>query len=130
MTGKVERTLFSQITTYDRRPHAPRLIIVAGWFGFIEGMMNRTALAIICLLIVPHGVEARATGREEVLRPPLIREIDNRSTRMHESPNCALGRQGRSRSRNKGSSPIVGVDAFGLQIGRAAEFNATHCRSR
>jgi hypothetical protein len=106
------------------------LIIVAGWFGFIEGMMNRTALAIICLLIVPHGVEARATGREEVLRPRLVCEIDNRSTRMHESPNCALSRQSRSGSCNKGSTPIGGVDAFGLQIGGAAEFNATHCGSR
>ena len=74
--------------------------------------MNRTALAIFFLLIVPHGVEARATGREEVLRPPLVCEIDNRSTKMHKSPSCALSRQSRSGSRNKGSPPLGGVDAF------------------
>jgi hypothetical protein len=88
--------------------------------------MNRTALAVVFLLIVPHGVDARATGREEVLRLPSAREIDSRTIDMRECPNCALSRQGR----NHGSSPIACIDAFALEIGRTAAFNATHCGSR
>jgi hypothetical protein len=89
-------------------------------------MMNRTALVMIFLLIVPHGVEARATGREQALRLPPVCENDGRSINMHDSSNCALSFQ--SRSRNDGSPASGGVD--GLEIGRVAVFNATRCGSR
>jgi len=90
--------------------------------------MNRTALAMIFLLIVPHGVEARATGKEEALRLPLICENDSRSINMHNSSNCALSCQ--CRSRNASSPPSVVVDGFEFEIGRATAFNATRCGLR
>jgi hypothetical protein len=56
-------------------------------------MMNRAALAILFLLIVPYEVEARASGREAAPTPLLVCEIDSgsidRRDPAFEEPNCS-----------------------------------------